>query len=171
MVSVREEEAKDVAAIRLVNERAFGRPEEADLVDRLRAACGDLLSLVAEDQGEIVGHILFSPATIESERGVIQGVGLAPMAVLPERQRQGVGSALVKRGLSMLRERGVPFVIVLGHPDYYPLLGFERASNYGLRSQWAGVPDAAFMVLRLNKPMLNGVTGVARYRQEFDAAM
>jgi putative acetyltransferase len=98
-------------------------------------------------------------------------MGLAPVAVLPDRQRGGIGSSLVKRGLEILRDRGCPFVIVLGHPEYYPRFGFELASNYGLYSQWDGVPDEAFMVMIMDHASLKGVSGVAKYREEFNEAM
>lgn len=95
-------------------------------------------------------------------------MGLAPTAVLPRRQRQGIGSQLVRRGLDILRERGCPFVVVVGHPEYYPRFGFEPASRHGLASQWEGVPDAAFMVLLLDVHAMAGVSGVAKYREEFN---
>jgi putative acetyltransferase len=95
-------------------------------------------------------------------------MGLAPMAVLPEFQRQGVGSGLVQAGIEILRESKCPFIIVLGHPEYYPRFGFEPASRYRIRSQWEGVPDPAFMILWLDKTMTNHVSGVAKYRDEFD---
>ena len=171
MITIREETPEDISAIRTINLQAFGSPEEAAIVDALRESCDDLLSLVAESGGQVVGHILFSPATIEAERGPVHGMGLAPMAVLPGYQRQGFGSALVRHGLAMLRDRGCPFVIVLGHPEYYPRFGFELASKYGITSQWAGIPDEAFMILPLGEFSLAGVSGVARYKEEFDAAM
>lgn len=117
MISIREEKPEDISEIRSINELAFGQPTEANIVDRLRANCDDLLSLVAVDGKEIVGHILFSPVVIEGEHGIRTGMGLAPMAVLPERQRQGIGSALVKRGLAMIQEQGYPFMIFLGHKE------------------------------------------------------
>jgi putative acetyltransferase len=134
----------------------------------VRLAGADSLSLVAEDEA-VVGHILFTPVVVESAGRKIVGMGLAPMAVLPDRQRQGIGSQLVRRGLEMLRERGCPFVVVVGHPGYYPRFGFERASAHGLASQWEGLPDAAFMVVVLDGNAMAGVAGVARYREEFNA--
>ena len=101
----------------------------------------------------------------------ILGMGLAPMAVLPERQRAGIGSQLVREGLKRLRAASTPFVIVLGHPEYYPRFGFQPASRYGIQCQWEGVPDQAFMILIFHKPALRGVSGVARYRDEFDEAV
>ena len=90
------------------------------------------------------------------------------MAVLPDRQRQGIGSQLVNRGLEILREGGCPFVVVVGHPEYYPRFGFEPASKHGLASQWDGISDAAFMVLILDAPAMTAVSGVARYGDEFN---
>jgi putative acetyltransferase len=171
MITIRRECPGDIATNRAVNEAAFRQCAEADIVDALRYACPDILSLVAESDGEIVGHILFSPVTIEDGSQSRQGMGLAPMAVTPDRQRQGIGSELVQAGLEILREQDCPFVIVLGHPAFYPRFGFEPASGHGLRCQWEGVPDAAFMVLVLDEASMAGVTGVARYRDEFDAAM
>lgn len=171
MISIRSEETGDIAAVREVNERAFGQPAEADIVDNIRKACGDALSLVAVREGQVVGHILFSPATIETNDGVVKGMGLAPMAVLPEYQRQGIGEKMGESGLASLREQACAFVIVVGHPEYYPRFGFEPASNHGIRCQWEGVPDEAFMILVLDEPRMKGVSGVARYRDEFDAGM
>lgn len=170
MVEIRVEEPRDAVAVRAVNESAFDTHVEANVVDALRDG-PDTVSLVAEEAGEIVGHILFSPVTVGRRGKVVVGMGLAPMAIVPARQRRGIGSALVTRGLETLRERGCPFVVVLGHPDFYPRFGFERASIHGLACQWAGVPDEAFMVTILRPEVMRGVSGVARYRAEFDAAM
>ncbi len=167
MIVIREERPADGARVREINELAFGQPLEADLVDRLRANCAEALSLVAEDD-PVVGHILFTPVVVESATRRIEGMGLAPMAVSPDRQRQGIGSQLVQRGLELLRERRCPFVVVVGHPGYYPRFGFERASLHGLSSQWDGIDDAAFMVVILEAQAMTGVSGVAMYRHEFD---
>jgi putative acetyltransferase len=125
------------------------------------------VSLVADDN-DVVGHILFTPVVVESAERRIVGMGLAPMAVLPERQRQGIGLQLMTRGLDILRERGCPFVVVVGHPEYYPRFGFTRASTRNLRSQWDGIPDEAFMILILDASAMAGVSGTARYRDEFN---
>jgi putative acetyltransferase len=173
MIIIREEKLEDIEAIRRINLEAFGQPAEAEIVDQLREACGNLLSLVAVQGEEVVGHILFSMATIgeEGETYKVEGMGLAPMAVLPRCQGQGIGSLLIHNGIKMLRERGCPFIIVLGYPEYYPRFGFERASRYGIHSQWSEVPDEAFMILILNKTAMVGATGIARYRREFDEAV
>jgi putative acetyltransferase len=168
MVSIRPEKPSDKAGVRAVNELAFGQQDEADIVDRIRDACDNVLSLVAVSEGLVVGHILFSPASIATQNGVVEGMGLAPMAVRPEYQRQRVGSALVEAGLDILRRRPCAFVIVLGHPEYYPRFGFEPASKHGVSCQWEGVPDEAFMILVIGDSTLKAVTGVARYREEFD---
>jgi putative acetyltransferase len=166
-MEIRPENPEDASRVRHVNETAFGQPAEANLVDKLRQACPESLSLVAEDAA-VVGHILFTPVVVERAGRQLLGMGLAPMAVLPDFQRRGIGSQLVRRGLDILRERRCPFVVVVGHPEYYPRFGFERASTHGLASQWEGIPDEAFMVLMLDPDAMAGISGVAMYRDEFD---
>ena len=95
---------------------------------------------MAEDGGEVAGHILFTPVDLATTGGVVRGYGLAPMAVRPDRQRRGIGSRLVHAGLARLREAGAPFVIVIGHPGYYPRFGFTPASRHGRRCQWPDIP-------------------------------
>jgi putative acetyltransferase len=136
----------------------------------LRTACPDRLSLVAERDGGIVGHILFTPVEIDAAAGVLRGYGLAPVAVRTAWQRRGIGSALVAEGVRRLRDAGVPYLIVLGHPEYYPRFGFEPASRHGVRCQWPGVPDEAFMLLVLDPVVTTQLAGIARYRPEFDAS-
>lgn len=170
-IKVRAEILQDTDAIRTINKQAFGQPQEATIIGRLRTNCDGLLSLVALQGEKIIGHILFSPVTIEGHHGILKGMGLAPMAVLPEFQRQGVGTELVKTGVQMLKKSACPFIIVLGHSEYYPRFGFEPASRYRIKSQWEGVPDHAFMILWLDKTMMNHVSGVAKYRDEFNEAM
>jgi putative acetyltransferase len=170
MVTIREERPEDIPAIRRVNQQAFGQADEADIVDALRESCDDLLSLVALTEGRVVGHILFSPVQIEGEHGLLGGVGLAPMAVLQEYQRQGIGSRLVEEGLGRLRKTSCPFVIVIGHPEYYPRFGFVPASRYDVRCEWE-VPAEAFQILPLDSSRLQGVSGVAKYRAEFGTAV
>jgi putative acetyltransferase len=168
MVTIRREKPDDITAVRAVNETAFGQPTEAGIVDSIRMACPDAVSLVAIEGERVVGHIFFSPVVVSGPSGSIQGMGLAPMAVLPERQRRGIGSMLVQAGVDAMRKRNCPFVIVLGHPEYYPRFGFTPASRYGLSCQWDGIPDEAFMVLILDEAVMAGVSGTARYRGEFD---
>ena len=167
MLSIRQEQAEDLSAIRAVNEQAFNQPEEADIVDQLRALGDSVLSLVATRNDEIVGHILFSPVTIEKNDDVVDGMGLGPMAVLPDFQGQRIGSALVEAGIRTLRDRFCPFVVVLGHPQYYPRFGFEPASRHGITCQWEEVPDDTFMALILDQGLMKNVSGRALYREEF----
>ena len=164
MIQVREEQEGDVAAIRELNRLAFGTDQEGNLIDALRAHGGVTLSLVATLDQRVVGHILFSPATINE----IAGVGLGPMAVSPEHQRQGIGSKLVEAGTARLKEAGCPFVIVVGHPQFYPRFGFKPASADGIKSEWE-LPDDVFMALVLDQKKMAGVSGQARYRPEFSS--
>lgn len=175
MPMIRDEDEDDAPGIRAVLEAAFETPVESRLVDALRDACPEQVSLVALDEDEsIVGHILFTPVTIErdgaSRNGEhVDGYGLAPMAVLPGWQRHGIGSALVRAGLDRLDRLGCPFVIVVGHPEYYPRFGFVRASTVSVRSQWDGMPDDAFMIRLRDAALAPRLAGLARYRPEFDA--
>ena len=156
MVTIRQEQPEDIAGVHALNEIAFaprtrlekeiGQSAEAGIVDSIRSACPDVVSLVAVDAGRIVGHIFFSPAFVSTVGGAVQGI-------------------------DALRERGCPFIIVLGHPEYYPRFGFVPASQHDLSCQWDGVPDEAFMVLVLDEDTMSSVSGVARYRGEFDQAM
>lgn len=166
-VSIRDEQPGDAPGIRLLLEAAFPSSVEADLVDRLRVSCPGQVSLVALEAGRIVGHILFTPVVIEAGAEPINGFGLAPMAVLPQYQRRGVGSALARAGIERLREAGCPFIVLVGHTEYYPRFGFVPASRHGVRCQWDQVPDEVFMILVLDSaaPI---PAGTARYRPEFD---
>lgn len=168
-IDIRTETPADLEAIHRVNELAFERPQEADVIDKLRRACPEFLSLVALLEGQVVGHILFTPITIDGS-DLASGMALGPLAVLPEYQNQGIGARLSTAGIELLRQTGCPYVVVLGHPGYYPRFGFLRASTFGLLSQWEGVPDEAFMAQELIPGALAGVSGVARYRSEFDEA-
>src|SRR5512136_2884854 len=171
MPTIRREQPGDEAQIYDVNLRAFGRMAEPEVVDMLRKTCPEGVSLVAEEGGRIVGHILFTPAVIEGDGCRVTGAGLAPLAVVPEFQRQGVGSALVAAGLDEMRRAGQPFVVLVGHPGYYPRFGFVRASQYGIRSEYEEVPDEAFMIIVFDEAKLQGIMGVAHERPEFAAAM
>jgi len=168
-IVIAEERPEDIDGIRRVNQAAFKGDYEADVVDRLRRNCADILSLVAKDGNHIVGHILFSPAYIVPAEGeAVNGMGLAPLAVQPEFQGQGIGAALSREGMARMKAAGYPFVIVLGHPAYYPRFGFTRASAYGILSTFENVPDDAFMICVFDPAALQGVRGVAHYRPEFD---
>jgi len=168
LVTIREERPEDVEAIRAVNQKAFGQPQEGQLVDALRANGGALLSLVATVNGRVVGHIFYTPVSIGSDGEKIVGVGLGPMAVFPEYQCQGIGGRLIETGNQKIREGGCPFIVVLGHAEYYPRFGFKPASGYRLQCEW-DVPDNVFMVLVLDQSKMRGVSGLAKYRQEFSS--
>jgi putative acetyltransferase len=150
--------------VRAVNEAAFRRPDEADLIEALRDEGAVLLSLVAEAGGQIRGHILFSRMTVETAHGSVAAVSLAPMAVLPGHQGQGIGSELVRRGLDRLRDQRESIVIVLGHEHYYPRFGF---SSEKARSLSSPSPPEAYMALELSASALDGVQGTVRYAAAF----
>lgn len=166
MLVVRPERPEDQAAVRSVHEFAFGQRHEANLVDLLRQRAQPSISLVAEKDGQVVGHIFFSPVQIETAGGLVPALGLAPMGVLPWYQRQGIGSELVRRGLEACAEAGHPVVVVLGHPAFYPRFGFVPAVTKGLHCEYA-VPDEDFMVAELVPGALRGVTGLVKYLPEF----
>ena len=163
MIEIREEHPDDVAAIRDVNRRAFGQDQEGNIVEALRSNGAALLSLVATLNARVVGHIMYSPVYIGD---VVTGAALGPMAVVPEHQSQGIGSRLVEAGNRRISEAGCPFIVVLGHAAYYPRFGFKPASTHGIRCEW-DVPDDVFMLLVLDGSKMEGVSGLAKYRQEF----
>jgi putative acetyltransferase len=163
---IRAETASDHAAIRMVNRRAFGQEGEARLVDALRAGGHVLVSLVAEIEGRVVGHILFSRLSIVTDPGNLAAASLAPMAVLPEFQRQGIGSRLVAEGLRRCAALGERIVVVLGHPDYYPRFGFTAGLAATLQCPY-GEPGPAWMALELTPGALAGVRGRVEYPPPF----
>jgi putative acetyltransferase len=162
---VRAELPTDVDAVHELNRAAFGGAEEAEIVDALRGAVTPLISLVAEIDGTVVGHILFSPVTLASTPHPLL-MGLAPMAVLPGQQRSGVGSALVRAGLDSCRAVSAVGVVVVGHPTYYPRFGFVPASRFGLSCAF-DVPDEAFMALELRSGAFAAHTGQVRFHLAF----
>ena len=157
LMEIRPELPADAAAVRAVNHAAFGTSTEADLVELLHASASPLISLVADDDGTIVGHILFSPAMLR-EHPELRIMALAPMAVLPDHQRRGIGASLVRAGLDACTQLGFPAVVVLGHADYYPRFGFKPASSFALRCEY-DVPDEVFMARELRSGILAGKGG------------
>ena len=167
MPIIRPETPADFAAIRYINQEAFGQAAEADLIERLRVRGQLVLSLVAEADGQLVGHIAFSPVGVEVNPATVAVAGLAPMAVLPAHQRGGVGSLLVKTALAQCHVLGYDAIVVLGHPDYYPRFGFVPASRFGLRCEFE-VPDEVFMAQELRPNALAECAGLVRYQSEFN---
>ncbi len=165
---IRPEQPRDHDAIGEVNRLAFSGEQEARLVERIRNAAGfdPGLSLVAERDNEIVGHVLFSPIRIETDSELVPELALAPMAVRPECQRQGIGSALVREGLEVARRLGHRIVIVVVHADYYPRFGFLRACEFGIRCPFE-CPDESFMILLLADDPGAIEPGTVRYPPPF----
>ena len=164
MVTIRPEQSDDIPAVRRVHEAAFPTAEEAKLVDRLRTSGKAVVSLVAHEGNEIVGHILFSPVTLDPPASVV-ALGLAPMAVLPGHEKHGVGRRLVQNGLAECHARGACMVVVLGDPPYYGRFGFERASRHGLRNEF-GVEEE-FMVFMLDATGHPPPGSLVKYSREF----
>ena len=151
-------------AIRAINQAAFGGSDEADLVDKLREGHHALISLGAEIEANIAGHIMFSRMWINTPAGLASAVALAPVAVLPEHQRKGIGSLLIRRGLELLRDRSERIVIVVGHPDYYPRFGFSADKAKALESPF---PPEVFMAMELTAGALDGIRGRVVYPPAF----
>jgi putative acetyltransferase len=167
-ITVRPETPEDYDAVRSVNLAAFDTATEADLVDAMREEPEYVpeLSLVAEFDGQIVGHALFSEVTVEQESGEVTALSLGPIAVLPDHQSKGIGSALMNEGHKRGREMGYPFVVLIGHPWYYPRFGYVPARPYGLVTIW-DVSDPVFMVCELEPGSLENVAGKIRYPEPF----
>ncbi len=169
MFTIRHDIPEDTSAIRRVTEMAFNDKTTADLVDALRKNGHSVLSLVAIQGEDVIGHIMFSPVKIVSDTESFDAISLAPMAVLPNLQRQGVGSELVRRGLSELRQKDHGVCVVLGHAEFYPRFGFLPARQFKIRCKY-DVPDEAFMVTELRKGALAKIRGTVEYSSEFDTA-
>ena len=167
-VIIRSEEAGDKTGIRRVNDLAFGQPVEGKLIDNLREKAGFLkeLSIVAELDGEVVGHILFFPIHISDGEVFHLSLSLAPLAVIPDQQKKGIGLQLTEEGLKVARELDFSSVLVIGHPEYYPKAGFSKASGFGLQCPFPA-PDEAFMAIELIEGAFNGVSGMALYPEEY----
>lgn len=166
-VAFREEQVGDETAIGRVQGAAFPSPDEARLVEALRRAGSLKLSLVALEEAGIVGHVGFSPVSLESSSGTVVGLGLAPVAVLPDRQNRGIGATLVRGGLQKSRDLGAPFVVVLGEPGYYQRFGFQAASTWGITNEY-NVRDE-FMAIELLAGGIPPAGGLARYCPEFSS--
>jgi putative acetyltransferase len=165
-IIIRPECPNDYPKIRQSNIEAFDTEAEANLVDMLRNSGIPLISLVAEINNEVVGHILFSPVTLENNNPDVSIAGLAPMAVLPEYQKKGIGAMLIKEGLEHCKKTGYVAVVVLGHPEYYPRFGFTPSMRYGIQSEY-DVPDEVFMIKELNEGALDNRRGTIKYHELF----
>jgi putative acetyltransferase len=162
---IRKEDPKDYAAVHAVNATAFETEAEANLVDLLRTEVQPIISLVAEEDQVIVGHILFSPVSLSGFPD-IKIMGLGPLAVIPKFQRKGIGSALTETGLEMCKVHGYGAVIVLGHPEYYPRFGFRPSVLYDITCEY-DVPEDVFMVNELQPGYLDGSSGIIKYHPAF----
>jgi putative acetyltransferase len=167
-VLIRPERPEDYASVYEVNARAFDQPDEARLVEKMRIAGGFSISLVAVVEHEVVGHILFTPVTIAEADLHPPAMGLAPMAVDPARQRQGIGGELIRAGLHACRRKNSPAVFVLGHAEYYPRFGFRPAAPLGLHYRDESMAPY-FFVMELRRGALAGVTGRVRYHDAFES--
>jgi len=163
---IRPETDHDHEAVGQVNRLAFGQDAEARLVDALRANGFARVSLVAEMDGLVVGHIMFSDSPIITQTGTVTALALAPMAVLRDFQKKGIGSALVRRGLEICRAEGHRIVVVLGHPDFYARFGFSSTLAERLESPFGGGPS--FMAAELVPGALGGVVGKVLYPPPFN---
>jgi putative acetyltransferase len=166
MIALRREHPDDAVTVGEVHTAAFGRPDEARLVERLRARARPYLGLVATDADAVVGHIVFAPVTLHCYQAPYTVLALSPMAVRPAWQRRGIGSALVREGLEMCRAAGHDVVVVVGHPAYYPRFGFVSARPLGLLSEPA-FPDEAFKVAELTPGALHGRRGVVLFSADY----
>ena len=168
-MNIRKELADDIQNIWHLNVNAFETDAEANLVNVLRNSGIPYISLVAEENDEITGHILFTPVTFSGPTPEPKIVGLGPMAVLKNRQRSGVGSMLVKAGIKRCISENIDAIVVLGHPEFYPKFGFVPAVQYGITSEY-DVPDDVFMFLELKTSVLQGKSGVIKYHKAFSSA-
>jgi putative acetyltransferase len=152
-MDLREEQPGDREAVRGVHRQAFGDEGVmvAELVDTLRGgiAAGEGLALVAEVDGQVAGHVMFTRSLLDAPRRLVEVQVLSPLGVLPGRQRQGIGSALVRHGLKIVADRAVPLAFLEGSPDYYPRFGFVPGGTLGFRKPSLRIPDAAFQVAAL----------------------
>ena len=166
-LTIRKETKGDAIDIGAVHDAAFKQEDEGRLVDRIRRGPHFIpeLSLVAELDRKIIAHCLLSRIYIKSTQW-IDTLGLAPVAVLPEYQHQGIGAMLIKHSLKVAKQEGHHSVIVLGHPEYYPKFGFVKASIYGIKCPFE-VADEAFMAIELTPDSLQNCSGEVCYPKEF----
>jgi putative acetyltransferase len=160
MIDVRDESPRDWKAVYQVVSSVFGQSAEAELVEELREAGDTAVSLVADEDGQIVGHVLLSKMDAP-----FPALALAPVSVIPAKQRSGIGSALVKSAVNRARNEGWAAIFVLGDPNYYERFGFDREAAAGFTSPYAG---PHFMVLKLS-PSLPATTGELRHAPAFAA--
>lgn len=167
-IHVRNEEAKDIDQVREVLCAAFPTDAESKLVDALRANGKAILALVAVHDEQVLGHILFSPVSITppgraAPSQAAKGIGLAPVAVHPDAQAQGIGSRLIREGLHRCVELRYDYCVVLGDPNYYQRFGFEKASQFGIQNEYGA--DEEFMLTRFS---VRGIAqGIVQYAPEF----
>lgn len=167
-MNIREEQPSDIEKTWEVNLEAFETEVEANLVNALRNSGCTYISLVAETETNIVGHILFTPVELSGDDNKLKIMGLAPMAVFSQYQNKGIGSKLVEAGLELCKSQGYDVVVVPGHPNYYPKFGFVPSVKYNIKSEY-DVPDNVFMVLELVPESLKTHAGVIKYHEAFDS--
>ena len=172
-IKVRQEQPQDYPIVEKVVEAAFADEKMSDqsehlLVARLRKSKAFVpeLSLVAETNGQIVGHILLTKIQIKNDTRTYPSLALAPVSVLPEFQRKGIGSKLILKAHEAAQAVGFQSIILLGHADYYPRFGYERTSRYGIRLPFPA-PEENCMVLGLQPEGLEGVSGEVIYPKAF----
>lgn len=165
---IRVEKPTDIEKIWHINAEAFETEEEANLVNILRDSSATYISLVYEENNELVGHIFFTPVELVGDTSDLRLIGLAPMAVMPKMQNKGIGSALVQAGIQKCLIEDYDAIVVLGHPNYYPKFGFVPSVNYGIKSEYE-IPEDVFMVMELKENALIGKQGTVKYHEAFSS--
>jgi putative acetyltransferase len=166
-MNIRIEKPDDIKKIRRINIDVFNTDSEANLIDALRKSDTRLISIIAEENDVVVGHILFSPVTLDRDNSNVLIAGLAPMAVVTSRQNQGIGSRLLEAGLKLCEKAGYKAVVVLGHPGFYSRFGFMPSENYNIRSEY-DVPADVFMIKELHDGALDSHAGIIKYHPAFN---
>lgn len=165
-MNIRNEQSHDITQIESLNTTVFETAAEAKLVNALRDSGCEYISLVAETNNKIIGHILFTPVELSNSENKVKIMGLAPMAVLNEYQNKGIGTQLIKAGLAQCKTLSYEAVVVLGYPAYYSKFGFESSTDFGIKSEY-DVPAEAFMVLELKAGVLKDHKGIIKYHHAF----